>query len=82
MQYDKNIIPLDNNHRGAHTDAYKVWVLEGLQKHLKKEENDKVNTEILDMVLDMITRALNENTRLPYTDGKEALKNYSWETGW
>ena len=37
---------------------------------------------MLDDILDLIADALKDNNRLPYTDGKEALANYSWDKEW
>ena len=43
---------------------------------MKKENTTEENKKMLDMVLDMIIDALNDNDRLPYTDGKNALGEY------
>ncbi len=78
LQYNRNIIPLEN-HRGGHTIAYKEWVLDGLKKYIKKDNTTNENKKMLDMVLDMMIDALKENSRLPYSDGKDTLKEYSWD---
>ena len=74
LQYEKNIISLED-HKGGHTIVYKEWVLEGLKKYIKKENREEKNKQLLDMVLNKIAQVLNENNRLPYSDGKDKLDN-------